>query len=957
VSLLLAQYLPALFFSSPVRSPTILATLYEPYTLQQLQSISHDIDIFFRAMRTSPLDNSLSTHAALAITTLTHFSKVDLASMRDFNRICRTSGIVPHLLSTTLVKDTCENILGYSITEDSLDIQVCKNDWIEILYVLAQVCFNDGSPSVVGRLGVSETDKDEGHGTVQKLYDLLKCFTSVSYLSVAIGRSKQGSDPQAFLAESLRSRSVNPGSDSSRIKRSEFAGHSPEGAVKESSKVMEGSHRADSLSRCVQERLERNKNKSRNSNMNGAYGMGTGSSAFPSETSRDESKGASGFSLRQVIIALAHYPCNSLVLNPWTIYRMHMGSYSVVNDAHSSSSSSSSSSSRNGSATGDATLKRMGNVFKTFCTTFKVSSSALTDYLSSFYKEDYYVADTSQMLALRDTEEEHGIPSNHFNFNGYSQYTKRVKVIKPAVDGVMSSQVFDLLFSEKIAVLLQSHSHLLYWEYSRACAQHRNLDTFTRDLKIPLPTARTFAAFPHDCRMTISSALHWAQRATGITDTEATLQLKRTILLSGGGALTTEYHLTFNVFLIFAVHCFTTQALLCAPMQSHSPEDIFEACMQEFLHRSASILASVQQSLHLDVKILDSMFRWDECSARVFGTSTRLSAGERLIIVRHSILAFDALQVEDPYPCLPARPPAHLWDATRFLQYCCHYGLVERVGSLSVPIRAFKGYLTAVSPLSSAPSRECVLAPQSTRCSSSLVLSLLEDLAKDAYGGAADRCDLVLELLPTMIAYLDLDAHETASLSEGQDSCPVQNTLQMAWFKDCSSTAEMEDIVRYGGDKAMKAFSQCKQQLHEVYGALVVASSHVLKNNLPPSQGIFQLPVCGDMVVEHEENGSSGETLLSVVCAYLSCNGLLQASKIAKIAKQSLHTRLRPVVTSAVRRQQPSNATHALYAAADGPSGESESQGRKRANCDSHDTVTGILMPYYIHGAAYSRSI
>jgi hypothetical protein len=951
VSLLLAQYLPALFFSSPVRSPAILTTLYEPQTLQQLHSINHDIDIFFRAMRTSPLDNSVSAHAALAITTLTHFSKVDLASMRDFNQICRTSGVVPHLLSTTLVKETCENILGYSITEDSLDIQVCKNDWIEVLYVLAQVCFNDGSQSGVQgpNLGVPvpETELDKDHGTVQKLFDLLKCFTSVSYLSISIGRAREGSDPEAFLAESLRSRSGNPGSDNSRIKRSEFAGHSPVGAVKESSRVMEGSHRADSLSRCVQKRLERNKEK-RSKNKYGPHGMGTGSSAFPTETGRDQSNGASGFSLRQIIVALAHYPCNSLDLNPWTVYRMHMSSYIVVRDTDKSSSSSSSSSSscRNGTAAGDTTLKRMGIVFKSFCSTFKVSSSALTDYLSSYYKEDYYVADTSQMLALRDLEEEHGIQSNHFHFNGYSQYTKRVKVMKPAVDGVMSSEVFDLLFSEKIAALLQRHSHLLCWEYSRACAQRRNLDTFTCDLKIPLPTARTFAAFPHDCRMTISSALHWAQRATGITDTEATLQLKRTVLLSGGTALNAEYHLTFNIFLIYAVHCFTAQALLSAPLQSHSLEDIFEACIQEFLHRSSSILASVQQSLQLDVKILDSMFRWDDCSAKVLGPTARLSAGERLIIVRHSIIAFDALQMEDPYPCLPPRPPAHLWDATRFLRYCSHYGLVERVGSLSAPLRAFKGYLIAVSPLSSAPSRECVLAPQTTRCSSALVVSLLEDLAKEAYGGAADSCDLVLELLPTMIAYLDLDAHETASLGQGQGSCPMKNALELAWFKDCSSTVDMEDIVRYGGDKSMKAFSQCRQQLHEVYSALVVASSHVLKNNLPPSQGIFQLPVCGDMVVEHEENGSSGETLLSVVCAYLSCNGLLQASKIAKIVKQSLHTRLRPVVTSAVRRQLPSIATQALYAAADGPSGESESQGRKRARCDSHDTVTGNLVPY-----------
>ena len=970
MSLLLAQSLPAVFFVSPSRSPAQLVSMYDPQSVQQLESMSADVDTFFLALHPEPSRSDKLTSLAAAAIVSAYFQKVEVASMREFNRLALTSGVVPHLVSASLVLDTAESLLGFHCTGEALDAKVCKTDWIEILYTLAQLCFTDTDMSA-GR------DGEEG-GTMQKLFDLLKSFSSVSYLSHAIGRSRYGANASNFLKECVQLRSISSTNAPSVVShgkgRSVFAGREGEGgegpsdmckgrgrgagaevptlssrlaarlnietsiawARGSSSHIHSGSH-SDSSSRC---------NSPRSTSSNGNINS---SCAFPRPTQqekKDRDRDPSGFSLRQVVIALAHYPCNSFELNPWSLYRMLVSSASsregegdgdVTNDV-----------------TSDDTMLRMARVFKIFCAQFDVSSLALTEYLSSFYKEDYYVADTAQMLSLRDEEGRHGVPESHFRFDGLSRYTKRVKVMKPAIEGVMDSQVFDLLFSERIAVLLHSHAQLLCWEFSRACSQHRSADPFTRHLHTPLPTARTLRAVPHDCRMSVSGAVQWAQRAAGITEGEAMLQLRRTALLSGGGTVVAGYYLTFSVFLMFAVHCFSAQALLAASLQAHPAEDIFESCLRELLEWSNAILVSVQESLRVDVDVLECYYRRISRTAKTHSPSNaglgRLTASQRLILVRHSVVVFEAMPFEESYMDLPDRPLSHLWDSCRFIRYCCHYGLLERAGSLSlcVPLRAFKAHIAAEGPLTPSPaSEQCVLPIESIRCSSTLVLSLLDDLTAEANRGVTDKCDLVLDLLPTMISLLNMDALEGATTHIQRDAAQAQ----VIWDADTSVSCSIEDILRYGGDRAMRSFMLYRDQMVRVFGFLTAASSHVLRNRIPPAQGIFKLPLCGDVCLQEGEEGagegggSSGEALLSATCAYLSCCGILQAEKMAKIAQHSLHSRLRPLVSSTSHRELPTQWTRDLYRAAGVPAnGSNNNKSKQRGQSETsslHDLVTG----------------
>ena len=935
LSLLLAQHLPAVFFASSERSPAMVASLYEPQKLQQLHLIAADMDTFFEALFPPPFEHkdSFCTLAATAAATLrknANCNRVGRASFRDFNRLCCSSGATPHLLSVSVAQETCEHVLGFLLSEEAMDVKICKNDWIEVLYVLAQVCLNDD--------GEDSTEDD----SIQKLFELVKCFSSRSYLSQAIGRYRKGSAPHLLLRQTLQPQNQSfpfPfGAQISSPTKSHIAGCSSSQLD-----VLRHAGKRCSLVYRIEDRLRDSSSDRSASHRNNLNSSDSNRCAFISDLPNSVQRNvSSGLSLRQIAIALVHYPRNNMDLNPWNIHNMIVAAQGGCNVAIAAD-----------------TRQCIGRFIKAFCAQFRVPSTDITEYLFSLHKEDYYIADSAQMLQLRNAEKQHGISGGQFLFDGHGKYTRKINVMKPAVVGVMAAGVFDLLFTDRIANLLGAHSHLLSWEYSRAFSKDRTQDPFTRHLKCPLPTARSFHDYPEDCRMSSSSAIRWAEDMAAITNREATIQLKRTALLSGGGCVSTEYHLTYSVFLIFAVHCFSSQALLALPSYSSSAGqqyqsiDILEACIAEMLERSAAMLSSAKCAIRIDVSLLDFMFPRHPQNADA--SFPRLSASERLIVVRHSVSAFNSLLPETACQSLPSPPPSYMWDAARFLQYCRYYGLIERTGTLSAPLNAFMNLLKAEGPLSTASNTDFIIAPTQVRCTSSVVLSLLDDMARGAFEGTHNQCDLVLELLPIMISFLNLEPYGQQTLSHHNDLSSGADSSEKIQQKPpphvSAAWLSFECILRYGGARCMSAFFLYRDRLHHLYSLMVRASHHVLLNEPLPTRGIFKLPMCGDVLLGadgiEEAHGSSGEALLSVVCSYLSCSGLLQTDKIAAIAKGSLHPRLRPLHTSAARRQQHAcRATDALYAAAEDhlSTGDTVNEVSPYPTSSSQDLVTGTTL-------------
>jgi hypothetical protein len=120
---------------------------------------------------------------------------------------------------------------------------------------------------------------------------------------------------------------------------------------------------------------------------------------------------------------------------------------------------------------------------------------------------------------------------------------------------------------------------------------------------------------------------------------------------------------------------------------------------------------------------------------------------------------------------------------------------------------------------------------------------------------------------------------------------------------DQRHTRSFEDIIRYGGNSAMSSFALHVSHVHEAFYSICETSSHAILQS--GSLGIMEgqqgevdsqrnLPPCKTKVTVKEAS-------LSEVCKYVSCCGLLQPGNVAKIAKRSLHARLRPLTLSVPR--------------------------------------------------------
>ena len=206
-ALLLAQYLPALCFASPTRLPALLEPLYSPAGVRDLHSLSVELDIFFESLffpARSPEDIALNNHAAAVRASASAGgvrrpppgSVREYGSFKEFDRLCSVSGLSPHVLSPTVVQLTCEMVLGITLQDSAADLLVCKNDWIEVLFVLAQISFDHTSAGHTA----TETKTGDFTGThppvrgepMRKLSDLLRCFRSLAYLPHVMGRLRKG---------------------------------------------------------------------------------------------------------------------------------------------------------------------------------------------------------------------------------------------------------------------------------------------------------------------------------------------------------------------------------------------------------------------------------------------------------------------------------------------------------------------------------------------------------------------------------------------------------------------------------------------------------------------------------------------------------------------------------------------------------------------------------------------
>ena len=213
-ALQLAQYLPALFFAAPAHLPVLLQPLYSPAGIRELQSLSTELDIFFESMFFPSRTPDQIATATLAITNGNGNqnkpavgSTREFGTFKEFERLCSISGLSPHVLSPTVVQMTCEMLLGMTLKDSAAELLICKNDWIEVLFVLAQVSFDHSGGRGESKTGefLGSPAKDNSSVVVKvgepmrKLADLLRCFRSLAYLPHVMGHLRKGGDLDAAL--------------------------------------------------------------------------------------------------------------------------------------------------------------------------------------------------------------------------------------------------------------------------------------------------------------------------------------------------------------------------------------------------------------------------------------------------------------------------------------------------------------------------------------------------------------------------------------------------------------------------------------------------------------------------------------------------------------------------------------------------------------------------------------
>lgn len=647
-ALILAQLKPEIFFISPTVLP-ILKPFYTEECIRALHEITPAIDAFFEYTMVSAIHTMKST---------TRY-KIETITFREFNQIFENSCVVPHLISSTMILEICEYMMGFNLEGSAADIRVVKNDWIEILYVIAQTCFenntnengsghktetkplknNDGNGSgsldtayeAKAIISFPTVDNLESNSTfsiqlsssknqlIQKLLDLLRCLKSISSLPYIRGTVRKGDDLHIFLKKSIKNNWVFKKEPESQLfLRSLFR----ETDIEHSSSKSSRSLNIQKASKPVL--------------------------VYPSHALALDSRvkeeggtrGSSGFSLREVMILLVHFPLNNFDLNPWNMFEILSvaSGPSIPIEPPSTTHTVSIVQNQNGGNIDD-TRYRMAKIFQSFCAQYRVPSADLTKYFASFYKEESSVAETSRTIVMPNVEkQEEGCPAPNVH-NPIS--TKKITV-KLAVQGVLKSSVFDLLFTEKIHLLLHNNADLLRWEFSRASSLCRSSDPFTKDLTVPFISLHTMRITPDDSKITLMSAITWAEEMAEVSRDEALLQLKRTALLSGEASVTSDYQLTFSVFLIYAIHCFSAHALLSTTGTFLQDEIVFESCLKKMMQRSSFRLGLVCHSLQLGVDIIEAIYG---VSTKMNGVTSvkeiHLSAADKLILIRHALLSFN----------------------------------------------------------------------------------------------------------------------------------------------------------------------------------------------------------------------------------------------------------------------------------------------------------------------------
>jgi hypothetical protein len=919
-ALYLAMACPAILFASPLRIPSPLLSMYSLANIKRIRSLLESRRLFqvywaCAAIAQRQHQNPSQAHASSggSVTSMGSTSSKQLynaqhhhhdtntptaVTAESFCVLCEEKNLVPATMSLHLVKTTCEYVLGSSDPEQ----HVCIGDFFELVYVLAQIVFDNmrvvansnGDVEVIA--DPSGQDSEDREQAVLKADLLLECLIAVNSDEV----TRTHSQGQVHVDE--------PGPSSP-------ANDKNVGVAQSDAKNRQQ----------LQSRQPAGENAA-------------------TDWEEDMSKGY----IRDVLILLMNFPLNSFELNPWEIFQLLLVKSSPRQRAtvHPATILDADS--------GDC----LSGVFEEFCQVYQVSTQKLSSFFASYYTEPAgrgkaageYVMKQDVQRCLRDPSyivcllQDDVLRLLYANADLLRWEFGRLCMKKRASDPFTAS--LDVPFPTCEFMRNRPEDAMV-----RGCV----LLDWARQAHAWMNSADANHIPEGDDANANGPKWNWKGLPDTVAATVARTILGETALLGSVGAghssdenpdfssalfnfssfvqyiarvWTINFFREIDEFVGSSAHAVqsvsghsTNKMLVTLLNDSKSAEGVaaYSSSLRIMLQYLSQKLARVQQ--HLKIRLLvpmvgiDSSYAHSAIAKNSSGTgvidvsaSTMLDVGYDNIIdatyLLNTLLAVyneryhpsrqTGMPFEHSASCLylPPRPPQKLWDAPRMAEYLKMIGVAQFLGSSLCGWLGFGDLYhrsqaeTQQANHTAATTESNGVQPFPIKLQAAHVLfdviqCACERLASSCsassmsyiHGMSAMEFTVTQVVIPLAVGITDRTLIPDEPSGAGGSTGPA-----------VSATKTLEDIFRYGGDRLMATLQLNSSFVDTIYSQLCIAHANVASN-------------ASDIASTTSNYAPfSGEELpLPAACRYLSCNGLLRSGQIALQAKRSLHPRLRPL--------------------------------------------------------------
>lgn len=482
-----------------------------------------------------------------------------------------------------------------------------------------------------------------------------------------------------------------------------------------------------------------------------------------SKPSHNELTTYHGPSAVNLFLVFSLFPCNSPSFTPFTVATLFLQVLKVpLFDASNALNAK-------------ATLSQLIHVFSM---TFSIANEEISKYLLQMYVQ---------------TKVSSFIPP----------------ILKPEV--CQSLWEFEYFALNEILILLQKNRDLLLFEFMRVSAR---CGKKTRKM---LTTLAKFDECPTDVYVTSDIAVHWAYEMYGVSEIIARNILTNIFNVSSK-CDSMNNHLTFSLFIVFAVHV-SIRSNTKAMTESIRSRYYVE-CINSLLKQLSNRLNTL--SCVFLVNILH-VFTDKNISSTIDTASTHVIFECALDTASRSIFHHP-----HAYPSLPPRPPPTLWDAPRFIDFLIHCRLLSSISCMQHAWNVFGNYLLdsgVIQPLSKWDS-DGVVPPIPIVISTNIVMALLHQLIPSNNTLVHMT---ICTCLPVLVAIAD-------EIIDSSPSTTNTNTNVMYFG----------DILRFGGDNIVYFLHTESVFLHQLYQQLYSYSDSIITETLIKQLSCSeQLPLAG----------------------------------------------------------------------------------------------------------------